>query len=309
MWEDVEDQVMEIFYEVIFEPVVEILREFGKTEILNAINPLISALRSGKVQYTNGVFSGQFNSSISKQLLAMGAKFHKREKVFYLAIEKTPEYIRAEAAAFRIRAQTIHSKIKSKLVDISENINKMISGKFVDAKDAVVGFDKSFEKIADKLRVAPTISTASQKQLKAEYNDNMKLWIQKFSEQSITDLREIVTDNAERGYRFDSLVSKISDRYSVAKSKAKFLARQETGLFMAKYRQLRFTEAGVRKYRWSTSHDQRVRHDHRELDGTIQFYSEPPIVDRSTGRKANPGQDYNCRCVDEPIIEERAAAA
>jgi uncharacterized protein with gpF-like domain len=50
-----------------------------------------------------------------------------------------------------------------------------------------------------------------------------------------------------------------------------------------------------------------VRKRHRELgamseSGTVFKYSEPPIVDVRTGRRANPGEDFQCRCTANPII-------
>lgn len=79
------------------------------------------------------------------------------------------------------------------------------------------------------------------------------------------------------------------------------MARQETSLLTAKYRKLRYTDVGITKYRWSTSHDDRVRKRHKELDGQVFDFEAPPIVNEKGDRK-NPGEDFGCRCQAIPII-------
>jgi uncharacterized protein with gpF-like domain len=47
-----------------------------------------------------------------------------------------------------------------------------------------------------------------------------------------------------------------------------------------------------------------VRPDHADLDGTLQDTYDPPIVDKKTGRRGNPGIDFNCRCHARFITED-----
>jgi SPP1 gp7 family putative phage head morphogenesis protein len=65
----------------------------------------------------------------------------------------------------------------------------------------------------------------------------------------------------------------------------------------------RMQRVGVTRYRWSTSRDVRVRADHAALEGTMQTFSDPPVVDQRTGRRANPGVDFQCRCVAIPVFD------
>ena len=57
------------------------------------------------------------------------------------------------------------------------------------------------------------------------------------------------------------------------------------------------------EYIWRTSEDERVCESHRALDGTKHRYDHPPVVDRKRGRTANPGNDFQCRCAMESVIE------
>jgi SPP1 gp7 family putative phage head morphogenesis protein len=73
-------------------------------------------------------------------------------------------------------------------------------------------------------------------------------------------------------------------------------------LFVSKYREAVFEENGVKKYIWSTANDIRVRDRHRSLNNKVFSYDDPPVVDKKSGRRANPGEDYNCRCVAIPYL-------
>lgn len=60
-------------------------------------------------------------------------------------------------------------------------------------------------------------------------------------------------------------------------------------------------DAGVSKYEWSGVMDRRERKSHRELEGKIISWDNPPDV--GNGRKCHPGQDYQCRCCAIPVFD------
>ena len=65
-------------------------------------------------------------------------------------------------------------------------------------------------------------------------------------------------------------------------------------------------DAGVSQYIWRTMHDSHVRPDHDALDEQVCDWDDPPLTaDKSdNGEDCHPGEDYNCRCVAEPIEPE-----
>jgi len=111
-----------------------------------------------------------------------------------------------------------------------------------------------------------------------------------------------MSEQVAQGFRADETSKIIQAEFGVSKNKAKFLARQETSLLVSAYREQRYTDAGIREYIWQSSHDERVRKSHKELNGRKFSWDNPPIVDPATGRKAHPGEDFGCRCIAVPVI-------
>ena len=60
-------------------------------------------------------------------------------------------------------------------------------------------------------------------------------------------------------------------------------------------------EGGFEYYVWTTRKDNKVRPDHARLEGRICNWSDPPVVDLRSGRRAHPSGDYNCRCTAAPL--------
>jgi SPP1 gp7 family putative phage head morphogenesis protein len=327
-WRDTEKQVIEILRDLLFVPLVKIARQ-GNQDIkargliapgiltnATGTEKLLDALRSGRIQYSLGTFTGDFSAAISTALKYMGATFDARSGVFRIDQAKIPSWIKAEAAAYGIKAREIHDLLVAKLAETQKNIVHDINVRSVDAKKTTEAVEDGFKGTAKKLEVNPELDEQSKKTMAEEYSKNLKLSIRDFADKEIFSLREAVEDNAREGYRFDKLIPTIKKRYGITVRHAKFLARNETSIFMSKYHEQRYGEAGITHYIWSTSHDSRVRpapgthgtDNHRILDGRYFAFSNPPTVDPAVGRKANPGQDYNCRCVAIPILGDRASA-
>lgn len=133
------------------------------------------------------------------------------------------------------------------------------------------------------------------------------------------EVRDVVRTSTSRGTRVESLSRQIQERFGVTESRARLIARDQTLKANAALTQIRHQDAGVESYIWSTSRDERVRGkpggkwaashaNHWALEGTIQSWSDPPITNPETGERHHPGEDYQCRCVAIPVLDERAAA-
>lgn len=88
----------------------------------------------------------------------------------------------------------------------------------------------------------------------------------------------------------------ILERVDVTKSKAKFIARDQISKLNGELSRIQQTQNGIHSYSWSTSLDGRVRDTHAEKNGVEFRWDSPP---EDTG---HPGEDYQCRCIPEPIF-------
>lgn len=117
-------------------------------------------------------------------------------------------------------------------------------------------------------------------------------------------VRDIFESPDAHNLRVEELRKKLVERGDVSKSRADLIARDQVLKMNGKITATRQQRAGITKYEWSTSQDERVRDDHAALEGTIQDWDNPPVVDEKSGRREHPGQDFQCRCIAIPVISE-----
>lgn len=141
-------------------------------------------------------------------------------------------------------------------------------------------------------------------------DENVKM-IKSIPVESLGKMRETIRQGFVRGMTITDIQKAIQKEYSVTRSKAKMLARDQISSLNAQISKLQQQDAGCTKYRWSTSKDSRVRDCHKALDGKIFSWDDPPAMWYETkkagrvytGRRCHPGEDYECRCVAIPIFD------
>ena len=300
-YRDVKAEIQRIFDEVIYKP---LFKAIGTAEIRNdrARDVLYEAIREGQVWYEDGRFYGKFNARTSRRLQEMGARYDARSRSWAYAGALPPDVSLAMAAAAS-RYKAIREAVLHTLGNMNiESINNI--SRIPDVYDQTIKWmNDDFQKAVGGVTIPPVLTQQQANIIAVEWSQNLDLFIRKWTEENILKLRQMVQASAFSGQRAESLVSAIQHNYQVSKSKAEFLARQETSLLMSKFHETRYQQAGMPEYRWLTSKDERVRDDHQLLDGKIFRWSDPPVVDRNTGRKGHPGEDFGCRCVAVPIFK------
>jgi len=129
--------------------------------------------------------------------------------------------------------------------------------------------------------------------------NNMTL-VKSIAEEHIERVEKTIMLGAQQGWRHEELAKTIEDKFGIAENKAKLIARDQVSKFNAALTESRMKDAGIEKYIWQTSGDERVRESHAEKDGKTFSWDDPP---EDTG---NPGEDINCRCVAIPVLEEKS---
>ncbi|WP_429498946.1 phage minor head protein [Robbsia andropogonis] len=126
-------------------------------------------------------------------------------------------------------------------------------------------------------------------------------------------IQSIPRDAAERVHRLtlegltdstraSEIAKEIMRSGDVAKARATLIARTEVSRTATTLTQARAQYIGSSSYIWRTVGDSDVRSEHRELNGKVFNWNDPPVADARSGARAHPGCIYNCRCYAEPIL-------
>lgn len=301
------DKYLAKFFKVnIYQPLMREVKNYGTLKnSLPSNDPLLRALQSGQVSYYRGYFTGKFNASVSKKLRSLGATWSSKNNGSYrLLSSKLPDDVKRAV-------MTAESSWLKQNDLFNRKLDKIAVSGIVDKIDLTALIAKSLYKLdADieesfrGLVVAPKLSEENVKDIAENYTNNMKYYVQKFTDTEIEKLRTMTKENVFSGQRYEGLAKEIEKSYGVSQSKALFLAKQETHLLMAKFKESRYNEAGVDEYIWQTvigSPNHPVRPMHQRLNGMTFSFKNPPIVNKKGDRK-NPGEDYNCRCKARPVV-------
>jgi SPP1 gp7 family putative phage head morphogenesis protein len=307
-------EIYDILHKALLEPLLAAIK--GQPELKNAMGDyLLEALRSGKFQYSKGFFIGNLNINISKELRALGATYNKLRKAYYLEPSKLPGKVMAAISQG-------NQKIKDKQKKVNDILDAM-EDRPLTTKDLEPFFGDTLGKLDQQFYVTTKPLTGADleipiashlyEKLRQDYTDDLNLRIKGWRDDQIQRLRKKMEKNVATGFRAERMVGDILREKAMTQRHARFIAKQETSLLTAAYRETRYEEIGIKEYIWSTSHDERVRpapwvhgksrsNNHRILDGRKFRFDKPPIVDTAKNRTANPGQDFGCRCIAIPYI-------
>ena len=323
-YEAIEKKIKQLFRKEIYLPLVRLLGE--STKIINEKSSnLLNAIKFGQIRFYRGTFSGRFNAQISKEIKALGARWDRKTGTWKISQSSLPYDVRnailASDAHFQRKLDSIDKKLSQILPEeIAEKLK--ISDLFDTALWKV---EKNFYKTLKGITIVPSLSKEQRKVIADDWQNNMQLFIKDWTQKEIVELRRNMQESVFSGNRYESAIKTISDSYDVSINKAKFLARQETGLLMSKFKEVRYKDAGVKKFIWTCvkmPHQPspsapyvkgNVRYDHGILDGKIFSWDHPrelgkngrpdPNGENKPGSNKNPGEDYNCRCYAKPIVE------
>lgn len=302
-YEPVAASILDFLYRQFYAP---LMAEIDKPAVkLNAsTSALVSAIQSGRVQYKDGVFSGQFNMRISGELSAF-ATFDKRSGTWK---GRPPAEIIGASVQAEGKREQLAAKMKAAIEKAEATINEAIRAASFGTDLPLFAMGEDIKRDLHNIGVMPDIDERTAAKLKRDYNDSQVLNVKNWTDEQTKRLRDMVEAYQTTGTD-ESLRDLIQREYQVSANKAQFLARQETSLFFSKLSMNRAASTGVRKYRWSTSHDERVRRDprgpnHKHLDGQVFDIDGPGgVVDLKTGRREHPGCDWNCRCSAIWVLE------
>lgn len=188
-----------------------------------------------------------------------------------------PSLLEEEAARFgglEVQARRLATLAARKnLGEVDERLGKAIHESVGIDLRAVIHADT---RIASEVDAAIEANVALIKSIPVEYFER---------------LREAIDKSWTDGARWESLAKTIQQVGDVTESRAKLIARDQTGKLNSDFNRVRQRSLGIDRYIWSTVQDERVRRSHAALNGTTHRWDQPPEVD---GEPAHPGQPINC---------------
>ena len=159
------------------------------------------------------------------------------------------------------------------------------------------------EQYRSVLRIDPFKGSKGFEQvMRRRVRENVEL-ITSIPEELLDQVEDVVRPAVTAGTRVEDIMRDVRERFSVSDNRAQLIARDQVGKFNGELAAERAQDLGVESYVWSTSKDIRVRLDHAEHEGKVFRYDAPPVVDVRTGRRGNPGDDYQCRCQALPRVD------
>jgi SPP1 gp7 family putative phage head morphogenesis protein len=204
-----------------------------------------------------------------------------------------------EAAMAAVRAeldrtvpeQRVSQIARSVADDTSQHNSKALRGWLKQ----VVGFEPA--------PVAENLDT----QIEAFVKQNVQL-VRGLTDETLGKIEGAVLRGVREGRRVEQVAKEITVALDGAKARAALIANDQVASINGELTRIRHTRLGLDEYVWSTSKDERVRAGHRALEGTTQKWSQPPIVNQRTGKRAHPGGDVRCRCAAVPKVDKLLAS-
>lgn len=147
--------------------------------------------------------------------------------------------------------------------------------------------------------------------MRAAIQENVN-YIKSIEKQYFDKIETIIYQGTRRGNSLNEMAHEIKKSSNSSIKRARFIARDQAGSIYGDMTKKRNEEAGVEKFVWVTSRDERVRGNpsglypdaipnHWELDKQVFTWNKG--VEKYGGLL--PGEDYNCRCTSKPYIENK----
>jgi len=173
-------------------------------------------------------------------------------------------------------------------------------------------FSKTFKRVSgvDPLAFAPGLNEF----LDVAGEQNVNLIVTQ-SSNYFDSIQEMTNRALRKGTSVSELRDDIIALTGTTKSKAKLIAIDQVQKLNADLEGQRQQNNGLTRYIWRTRQNARVRSkdnsggvsDHRGLEGAVIDWNFPPITvltGKRAGERNSPGQDINCKCWSEPVIED-----
>ena len=111
------------------------------------------------------------------------------------------------------------------------------------------------------------------------------------------DVERVVEESLRVGRRTRDIRERIAERFDITERRAALIARDQLANLNGRITKARQEGLGIKRFRWTTSGDDRVREEHEAIDGEVYTWASGHPTE------GFPGQPINCRCVAIPVFD------
>ena len=170
---------------------------------------------------------------------------------------------------------TFNQIVESIVNQMAGNTQKDIAAALTKEINRLVGID-----------ISPVIQSHAEDIKQAL--DYCKDYIVSIPQKYLADVQSTVLLNIQKGMRSSSIVKELANQYGITLNRAKVIARDQTSKFNLALTTAQAQDMGYDEFKFSTSHDERVRRTHRDADGKLCRVGDAIY---------NLRYDVMCRCV------------
>jgi SPP1 gp7 family putative phage head morphogenesis protein len=137
--------------------------------------------------------------------------------------------------------------------------------------------------------------------LKAFVAENVAL-IKSLASRPADEVEQIIMRAFGSGQRHEELAVEIEERFKVAESRARLIARDQIGKLNAQVAHAANAELGLNQWRWVSMRDGAVRPHHAQWDQASRAPNPP--YDEHRHPPERPGVEVACRCYEDPVFDD-----
>ena len=174
--------------------------------------------------------------------------------------------------------------------------------------NATSNLERSLRSTSEDLKLNMKNTPAVQKEIERHIGYNVDL-ITRIPFEFLDKVKKDVNDSLSTGNGLADLQPALEKRYGESKRHAQLAALDQTRKAYTAINSAKMRANGVTKFEWvhsGGSQEPRPYHLHSPanggLNGGIFDINDPPVIDKKTGERGLPGDDYNCRCTMRPIV-------
>jgi SPP1 gp7 family putative phage head morphogenesis protein len=147
----------------------------------------------------------------------------------------------------------------------------------------------------------PTFPPGIDKRVEGFIQENAAA-VQRLGNATVDQMEATLARAFTEGWSDAEVAEELIRRFAMTEKHARSLARDQIQRLYSQVTRMQHHELGVAVFRWMTRDDARVRHSHAVKHGKLFPYKG------SRAPSFFPGDEINCRCWEEPVLEEIKAS-